>query len=271
MARNEKSLKAAIEKLEAVRQSEDQRFAWYSHSLATARESQEALQAVIAGHNGGTPDAVFLCAGSSKPGFFVETSEEELIQGMDMGYWTQAWTAWAVSKEMVKTRKKGKICFVSSTLGYMGLIGYASYTPAKYALRGFADTLRSELQLYSIDVHIFFPCTMFTPAYEAENKSKPKITLKIEETDSGLTAEQAARSMLAGIKNHHSHITGDWITATLRASTKGASPGRFFLVDWVLGIFGSIALPIWRITVDKQINDHVVEHRAYLEERGFSG
>lgn len=99
---------------------------------------------------------------------------------------------------MIRTRKKGKICFVSSTLGYMSLIGYASYAPAKHALRGLADTLRSELQLYSIDVQIFFPCTMFTPGYEEENKTKPRITLKIEESDSGLTAEQAARSMLIG-------------------------------------------------------------------------
>lgn len=99
---------------------------------------------------------------------------------------------------MVKTRKKGKICFVSSTLGYMSLIGYGSYSPAKHALRGLADTLRFELQLYNIDVQIFFPCTMFTPGYEEENKTKPKITLKIEESDAGLTAEQAAQSMLTG-------------------------------------------------------------------------
>jgi len=212
---------------------------------------------------------VFLCAGGSKPKFFVEMSEEELVQGMDMGYWVQAWTAWAASKEMARTRKKGKICFVSSTLGYMSLIGYASYSPAKHALRGLADTLRFELQLYNIDVHIFFPCTMFTPGYEEENKTKPKITLKLEESDAGLTGEQAARFMLTGIKNHHSHITGDWITAVFRASTKGASPGRFFLKDWAMNIFGCIALPIWRMTVDKEIKGHTTEHNTYLEERGL--
>jgi len=80
----------------------------------------------------------------------------------------------------------------------MSLIGYASYAPSKHALRGLADTLRFELQLYNIDVQIFFPCTMFTPGYEEENKTKPKITLKLEESDAGLTAEQAARSMLTG-------------------------------------------------------------------------
>ena len=99
---------------------------------------------------------------------------------------------------MIKKRKKAKICFVSSTLGYMSFIGYASYSPAKHALRGLADTLRSELQLYNIDAQIFFPCTMFTPGYEEENKTKPRITLKLEEDDAGLTAEQAAQAMLTG-------------------------------------------------------------------------
>ena len=111
VARNQKNLKAAIEKikvrsyafrngrkftesLQSARQSDDQKFAYYSYSLTSAKESQEALQAVIAGNSGETPDAVFLCAGGSKPKFFVEMSEEELLQGMDMGYWIQAWTAW---------------------------------------------------------------------------------------------------------------------------------------------------------------------------------
>ena len=80
--------------LQTARQSDDQKFAHYSYSLTSAKESQDALKAVIAGHNEEVPDAVFLCAGGSKPKFFVEMSEEELVQGMDMGYWVQAWTAW---------------------------------------------------------------------------------------------------------------------------------------------------------------------------------
>lgn len=65
-------------------------------------------------------------------------------------------------------------------------------------MQGLADTLHSELLLYGIDVHIFFPPTMFTPGYEVENQTKPKITKRIEETDDGLTAEQAALGLLKG-------------------------------------------------------------------------
>lgn len=42
----------------------------------------------------------------------------------------------AVSKKMVRQGRKGKITLVSSTLGFMSIIGYASYSPAKHALRG---------------------------------------------------------------------------------------------------------------------------------------
>jgi 3-dehydrosphinganine reductase len=122
----------------------------------------------------------------------------------------------AACKRMVRDRSRGKIVFVSSLLGYMGIIGYSSYTPGKHALRGgfrsptsvtsmkqklllgLAETLRSEFLLYNIDVHIFFPGTIYTPGYEEENKTKPKVTLKIEETDVGLQPDACAMKMLQG-------------------------------------------------------------------------
>jgi hypothetical protein len=42
---------------------------------------------------------------------------------------------------------------------------------------------------------------MYTPGYENENKTKPSITKTIEESDPGLTPEQAAVAMLKG-KRH---------------------------------------------------------------------
>jgi 3-dehydrosphinganine reductase len=119
-------------------------------------------------------------------------------------------------KKMVRQKVPGKIVFVGSTLSLMTLIGYANYSPGKHALRGnylpkydscrpltvstlaLADSLASECQLYDISVHIFFPCTMETPGYEEEEKLKPEITKKIEETDDGLTPEQAAAAMYRG-------------------------------------------------------------------------
>lgn len=67
---------------------------------------------------------------------------------------------------------------------------------------GLADSLHSELMLYGIDTHIFFPPTMYTPGFEEENKTKPAITRTIESADEGLTAEQAAAGLLSGTSSH---------------------------------------------------------------------
>jgi 3-dehydrosphinganine reductase len=118
---------------------------------------------------------------------------------------------------MVGTRTKGKIVFVSSVLGYFGMIGYSTYSPGKHAIRGellqgssrlrltthrmfqgLAETLRQELLLYSIDVQIYMPVTMFTTGYEEENKTKPELVLKVEESDKGLTPEEAAEGLYEG-------------------------------------------------------------------------
>jgi len=42
------------------------------------------------------------------------------------------------------------------------------------------------------------PVTMYTPGYEEENKTKPQLTLKIEESDGGLTPEKAAEGLYEG-------------------------------------------------------------------------
>ena len=39
---------------------------------------------------------------------------------------------------------------------------------------------------------------MRTPGYEEENKTKPGLILKIEESDGGLTAEEAAEGLYEG-------------------------------------------------------------------------
>lgn len=269
VARTQSKLDDALKELEANRQSPDQVFKAFSFSLDTAEESAAALQAASDAHGGQVPDAVFACAGAAKPMYLLEMQPEDLSRGMTNGYWIQAWTAFATAKQMVRENKKGKIVLVSSTLGYMSLIGYSSYSPAKHALRGLADSLHSELMLYGIDTHIFFPPTMYTPGFEEENKTKPAITRTIESTDEGLTAEQAAAGLLSGVEKGHAHITADLITSLFRASTRGSAPRSNAALDFVLDLVALVGIPIWRRSVDKQVLAHRAEHREYLRTKGL--
>lgn len=128
---------------------------------------------------------------------------------------------------------------------------------------GLAETLRQELLLYSIDVQIYMPVTMYTPGYEEENKTKPQLTLKIEESDEGLTPEKAAEglyegavpitvtfstlglkvTLYAGVQKGDFHITDTFISNVFRTSTRGATPfGSNVLKDLIFGFIGSVCL-----------------------------
>ncbi|KAG6890560.1 hypothetical protein C0992_000568 [Termitomyces sp. T32_za158] len=93
VARNEERLQLALEQLESARQTPNQILKAYSFSLDDAESSASALEAACSGNGDRCPNAVFLCAGASRPGFFVEQDEASLRKGMDNGYWVQAWSA----------------------------------------------------------------------------------------------------------------------------------------------------------------------------------
>ncbi|TFK55967.1 oxidoreductase [Heliocybe sulcata] len=269
VARDEERLQKALELMEAERRTPNQLLKSYSYSLHDATCARDALEAACHPHGGKCPDVVFLCAGSSTPGFFIEEDDASLRRGMDNTYWAAAWSALAAAKRMVRHRAKGKIVFVSSVLGYMSIIGYSSYSPGKFAIRGLAETLRSELQLYPIDVHIFFPGTIYSPGYENENKTKPKVTLKIEEADEGLKPEQAAQVLLDGVQRNYFHVSADFNINIFRTTSRGPTPLNNALFDWIYAVIGWIALPLWRWSVDRTIKNHRKDHLDYLEQKGF--
>ncbi|KAG7443794.1 oxidoreductase [Guyanagaster necrorhizus] len=269
VARNEKRLQEALEKMENVRQSPDQILAAYSFSVTASQSTADALDAASAPHGGRCPDALFLCAGGPSPKLFLEHDETSMKKGMDDAYWVQALSALEGTKRMVNEKIQGKIIFISSFLAFMSIVGHSSYASGKFALRGLAETLRSEFLLYGITVHIFFPGNMLTPGLEAENKTKPKITLKLEETDTGQTAEHTADGLLQGVFRGDFHITNDLLGNIFRSSTRGATPRNSIVLDEIYSFFGWVGLPVWRRITDSTVRDHREEHRTYLMETGF--
>ncbi|KAI0053009.1 oxidoreductase [Auriscalpium vulgare] len=269
VARNEEQLAKALAQLEAARVTPNQILKSYSYSLNTCTAAKEALEVACEPHGGETPDAVFLCAGKATPGFFIEETEESMKKGMDNTYWLAAWSAMAASQRMIRTKSHGKIIFVSSVLGYMSMFGYSTYAPGKHAIRGLAEGLRQELLLYSIGVHIYFPATIFSPGYVEENKTKPRLLLEMEESDGGVTPEQAAQGLYKGIQRGDFHITDTFIGDVFRTSTRGATPQNGnFLKEAVYGIIGYIALPFWRRDCDQKVVAHRPAHEEYLTSAG---
>jgi 3-dehydrosphinganine reductase len=68
------------------------------------------------------------------------------------------------------------IMMTSSMAGAIGVYGYTCYSPTKFAIRGFAESLQAEVRRDGISISLAFPPDTDTPMFENENKTKPKET-----------------------------------------------------------------------------------------------
>jgi 3-dehydrosphinganine reductase len=94
--------------------------------------------------------------------------------------------------------------------------------------------------MFGIKVHLYMPAGMLSPGYEEENKTKPKITQKIEEGDKPISCDAAAAILVKGIERGNYQITNDFITDLVRVSAKGAVPGNGVL-DVAYGVIGAVS------------------------------
>ncbi|KAJ3144987.1 3-dehydrosphinganine reductase [Geranomyces michiganensis] len=254
VARTVAKLETAKTEITAACRSREQRqtVQYQSANLCSAEESARALseaERVM----GKKVDYVFLCAGGAKPVLFAEGTAEDLKNEMETDYYTAAFTAHAAvqSFRTHPTPSSCRLVFVSSICGLMGLTGYASYAAAKFAVRGLAESLRMELLLYGVRVHIFFPGTIYSPGYEEENKTKPAVTKLLEEADEGVTPDKAAEVLVRGIEREEYAIACDLTGNLIRSLTKGAVPSNRTVLDAVYASIGWVALSIWRRNADK--------------------
>lgn len=63
---------------------------------------------------------------------------------MEVNYLGSVYPTRAVITTM-KERRMGRIMFVASQAGQIGLFGYTAYSPSKFALRGLAESLQMEV------------------------------------------------------------------------------------------------------------------------------
>ena len=70
---------------------------------------------------------------------------------MDVNYLGSVLLTRAVVPSLVR-QKQGRVVFVSSMAGQLGLFGYTAYSPSKFALRGLAESLQMEVWAGKTDV-----------------------------------------------------------------------------------------------------------------------
>jgi len=172
----------------------------------------------------GTPQYVIMSAGVVNPGYFEDLKLAQFHQDMDTNYFGSLHTVQAVLPFM-KTQKTGKLVFVSSAAGLIGLWGYGSYSPSKFAIRGLAQVLRGELRPHGIQVSIAFPADTDTPQFQAELPIRPKETSVIAGAAKVWSADDMAQAIMTKVDKGKFRI----------------APG---LEIGALAIFGSLVAPV---------------------------
>tara|TARA_Y100000389_G_scaffold196943_1_gene230649 strand:- start:1941 stop:2645 length:705 start_codon:yes stop_codon:yes gene_type:complete len=80
--------------------------------------------------------------------------------------------AFLMTKSLInnfKKKKNGKVVFINSGAGLKPFANSSAYVASKYALRGFASSIREELREFNIKVISVFPGAVNTPLWNNKN------------------------------------------------------------------------------------------------------
>ena len=157
----------------------------------------------------GVPDYLINVVGYAYPQYVEKLTMEDFKKNFETNYYGQLVPTIIVIPHMIR-ESKGQIAFVSSTVGFLAIMGYASYAPSKFALVGLAETLRNELSPYNIKISVLYPPDTDTPGFEIENRSKPPECAMISEGAKLMKPEDVAKMFVKGIlKEKFTILKGD--------------------------------------------------------------
>lgn len=195
------------------------------HLEAVDVRDREAVRAAVARSEArhGPCDLLVTCAGVGRPGRFVELEDAEFERELDINYLGTLHAVRAVVPGMIE-RGRGDIALVSSFAALLGLYGYGAYAPTKYAVRGLAETLRTELRPHGIHVACVYPTDVDTPMLAAEEPLKPPELRALAAGGHVLSPADVADIILRGIRDRRVSILCDRRSAWL-ARLAGAAPG----------------------------------------------
>lgn len=162
----------------------------------------------------GTIDVLINCAGISSCKRFKDHSNYQLEKEMQVNYMGAVYAskaAWAYLK-----KSKGQLSFVSSVAGYIGVIGYSSYVPTKFAMRGLAECLRYEGKDDGIKVSVIYPPDTDTPMMENTRANSIPETRALSKNIRLKTAEEVATIYLRGLEKNKFEIYCDFESRMIR-------------------------------------------------------
>lgn len=205
IARNREKLLQASKKLEAMKKDHTQPVSIAALDVADYAAVAARLPDLM--NQCGAPDVLVACAGIGYGDYF----ENIPYQTFDQVIRTNLYGVRNVIEACLPQMKvnRGTVVIVSSLAGLTGMIGYAAYSASKFALVGFAESIRPEFKRLGIRVVLVCPPEVQTPLIAAEAKTLPPEARAIKNMAGLLTAEAAGKAILKAIVgNNFLYIPG---------------------------------------------------------------
>jgi NAD(P)-dependent dehydrogenase (short-subunit alcohol dehydrogenase family) len=153
----------------------------------------------------GSVDTLVTCAGVLQYGSVASTPVEDFDAIMSANYRGTVAAVKAFLPHLLAADRAARIATVSSAVGLVGVAGSAPYVASKFAIRGFAESLRAETMGTNVSVSCVFPGGIRTPiahsALFAPDVDRARAIARFDNTVARTDVATAARAILAGLES----------------------------------------------------------------------
>ncbi|PZF77334.1 short-chain dehydrogenase [Aestuariivirga litoralis] len=203
----------------------------FSADVRDAEELQQAIASAVAAF--GTPDWGISSAGIVIPGMFVKQSLRDHEDQWRTNYLGSLQFAHFILPHLEKSSRP-RLVLIASGAAFAGLYGYSSYGPAKFAVRGLAESLRVELKPRNVSVTIAFPGDTDTPQLRSELKLRPKVTSELARGGGVMSPEAVAKGIISAAERGDFQVTFGWQLKMLARTHSLIAPLLRGYQDWLI-------------------------------------
>jgi len=197
------ALNAAAEEIKSLKVDENQLVEVISCDTSNMEQVEPLFKEYI--KKFGVPDYSFNYVGISYPNYTDKLTIEDFKFHMDTNFFGQLNPILTILPYYME-RKEGYFINMSSIAGYIGVMGYAAYTPTKFAIAGLSEVLRNEYKAYNIKVSIVYPPDTDTFGLHEEAKTRPEELNIIAERAGLMQPDDVAEVIIKGVLKEKVYI-----------------------------------------------------------------
>ncbi|MHA1377458.1 MAG: SDR family oxidoreductase [Candidatus Helarchaeota archaeon] len=211
IARTQEILNQVKEELEKLKPKKDQKITIIAADATNEEQMKSALDHFV--QENGVPNILINVVGGSvykgvKPDYIQNHTVSDFEMIMKFNFTSTVTSILTLLPHFLKDKQKSHyIVNFSSIAGYIGLMGYSTYSSSKFAIVGLSEALRHELKPYNINVSVVYPPDTETPGFQEDEELRPKELSIVASAAKVLKAEDVAKAVVKGISKKKFSIT----------------------------------------------------------------